>query len=158
MTPTDAAALRLQIVNHEGRVMANGQHAIYDDVTGKALYKGDTIRGNLTGGFGHNFSANGFGELRALDFLDDDITVATGILSRRYDWFLGLDTPRQRVLIEAMFNLGPAPFAQFTQMIAALAAKQYPEAAKQLLQSDAARKAALRYGELSRWLEMGQID
>jgi hypothetical protein len=65
----------------------------YDDATGKTLLKGDTLRGNLSIGVGHNLTANGLSQ-KARDFiLADDEAIASAACPAGANTTLTCETP-----------------------------------------------------------------
>jgi lysozyme len=69
--------------------------------------------------------------------------------------YLDLSPPRQAVLVEMCFNLGPAGLRGFKNMLAALKAQAYPEAAAQMLQSKWRTQVGDRAVRLATQLETG---
>lgn len=147
----DRIALRTQLVAHEGQ-----RRFPYDDATGEPLKPGMLLTGNLTIGVGRNLSLVGLSELESMDLLDHDIDTATGILTRRYEWFLALDPIRQRVLIDLMFNLGPGTFGTFVRLIDDMRAGTFEPASREILASTAAKKAPDRYNVLAKMMATGR--
>ncbi len=135
--------------------MRGGNHLVYDDATGKALKKGDTIIGNPTIGYGRELSMHGIAPAEAVGMLESDIDDALEDCQKRYDWFAGLDPARQLVVASVSFNMGVLHFAEFHQTHAALAAHDWQTAAAQLLDSKAARDLPPRYARYAQILRTG---
>lgn len=121
---------------------------------GLRLHPYKDTRGKLTIGIGRNLTDVGLSEDECYALLDHDIDRAVHAASA-YDWFRAMDPVRQAAIVNVLFNLGPGTFAQFTRMIAALAAKRYSLAAVELLDSKAARQTGSRYQELATQLKVG---
>lgn len=118
MTEADFTALRAQLMEHEGLRLRP-----YVDTVGK-----------VTIGIGRNLTDKGITAGEAMTLLDHDIDECLTDL-RSFGWFNALDAVRQRALIDLRFNVGRASLRGFVKMLAALAAKDYPEAARQLITS-----------------------
>lgn len=71
--------------------------------------------------------------------LDNRLAIARKSLTP-YDWFRALDQVRQDVLVELVFNMGLQGLLGFVRMIAALTAKDFNTAAKEYLNSKAAKQ------------------
>lgn len=150
MTANSRAALRLALIRDEGlRIKA------YDDATGQELKPGDTLRGNLTIGIGHNLTANGLKPNEIEYICDGDIEDVVRMLDRRIPWWNGLDEVRQRVLVNLGFNLGGRLF-EFHRTLGRIEEGDYAGAAESLLDSKAARdQAPSRYLRLATVLRTG---
>lgn len=90
----------------------------YDDLTGKPLRPGDTLRGYLTIGVGHNLTANGLSAKVRQMILIEDIDVACSATNLMLPWVVGLNEVRQRAFVELVFNLG-SRILSFKQALAA---------------------------------------
>ena len=125
----------------------------YDDATGKELKPGDTLRGNLTIAIGRNLTANGLSTAERRFLLTNDITRVEAELDHELPWWRDMSEPRQRALANMAFGLGLPRLLGFKQMLAALQAGDYPEAAAAALQSHWSTQVgerALRISELIR--------
>ena len=119
-------------------------------------------------GYGFNLETAWDDEL--LDYLsvadEDDIqTITQEQADYIFDWFINLAekdaisvfpkkweslTPiRKEVLVNLSYNLGLPTLKQFRRMIAAIRAENWGEAARQMLDSDAARQTGDRYHKLA---------
>ena len=103
----------------------------------------DTV-GKLTIGYGRNLTDNGIRESEAVIMLENDLTEAVVECQTRFSWFDSKDGPRQRVLIELMFNMGPDKLLQFKNMLAAIELDHNDIASKELLRSIWAVQVGLR--------------
>ena len=135
--------LKAALSSHEGR-----RTKPYDDATGKEFKQGDTLKGYLTIGVGINLS-DGLSE-EEIDFLlESRITRATSEFDRAVpDWREHSDGV-QRALVNMAFNMGLPRLLKFKKMWAALAVKDYPEAAKEALDSRWATQVGARANALA---------
>jgi len=88
----------------------------------------------LTIGYGFNIDALEMPEAVAdlwLSILLDDLHTAL----QRYDWIANLDGARAVVIYDMAYQMGIAGLMAFGQMIAAIKARNWDEAARQLLDS-----------------------
>jgi len=112
-----------------------------------------------TGGWGHAFHVGS--ELPfdvCLKLFNHDFGVALSdaeLIKEKFS--LDLDGVREGVLIDMAFQLGRAKLMEFKNMIAALIVEDYDEAAKQILNSKAARQCPSRYKELAVLMRRGEI-
>lgn len=107
---------------------------VYDDITGKRLYRGDIIKGNMTIGVGHNLQLPLSNNV--INFiLEEDINEAIRSLDRHISWWYSLDDVRARALIELTFNMGIGKLLTFHNMIEHLKLGDYKQAASHLLSS-----------------------
>jgi lysozyme len=140
----DLSKLYAPLEREEGR-----RHAAYRDSLGI-----------LTIGVGFNIDGEHGGGLD-----DDEINF---ILSRRvnraataahlYPWFDNLDEPRQLVVVDMIYNMGPAIFAMFKATHAAIAARDYARAALQMKNSRWHSQVGDRAAKLERIMETGIWD
>lgn len=116
----------------------------------------DTV-GKVTLGVGRNLTDKGITATEALYLLGNDLDEVVADLAT-FPWWLKLDAVRQRAMIDCRFNLGHDGFRGFKRMVAAMARKDYPLAAKHLLDSKAAREdAPARYQALAAMLITGEV-
>lgn len=111
--------------------------------------------GNLSIGVGHNLTANGLPMSIIWTLLDADILEATQRIAR-YPWYDDLDDVRQRVMVEMMFNMGPATFATFRLLIAAMAERRYASAALEMMHSTWAAQVGSRATHLAEMMRLGK--
>ena len=130
--------LRKMLVRHEGLRLKP-----YQDSVGK-----------WTIGVGRNLDDKGITEAEAMLLLSNDIGDALAD-AKKFAWFGQLDSARQDVIVDMIFNLGLPRFSGFRKMIAALEHGNYPEAADQMLDSKWARQVGLRASELSQMIRTG---
>lgn len=89
--------------------------------------------------------------------LANDIKACAEDLSG-FGWWDGLTPHRKAALIDLRFCVGPGGFRGFKKMLIALEAKDYSEAADQIIDSDMARKTkggAIRCQELAGLIRVG---
>lgn len=110
--------------------------------------------GNITIGVGRNLTANGVTAREAMDLLNHDVDAAVADCSS-FPWFCQLTAARQMALVDMRFNLGPARFRTFTQMLASTAAGDYEKASTQMLKSKWARQVGARATTLARMMATG---
>lgn len=131
--------LKAQLIRHEGCVL----HAYQDTETYWTIGVGRLIDQRRGGGIS---------EEEAAFLLENDIKKAEAAVSV-YDWYPMLDEVRQAVVVDMVFNMGPGRFAGFKKMLAAIEAKDWKEAAVQMLDSKWAVQVgnrALRLAEMMR--------
>lgn len=117
--------LREQIIRHEGTgKIVNGRMMPYTDTTG-----------NLSIGYGRNLRANGIRPSEAAVLLENDITDALNDCLRFIPTFDTLDTVRQAVLTELMFNMGWPTLKTFKATLAAIERRDFEAAADGLRNS-----------------------
>lgn len=121
----------------------------------KFCYKCPT--GYETIGVGRNISKNGLGlsdnEIEYL--LQNDINRITAELTEEYDWFDKLDSVRRDALIDISFNLGQTKLRSFIKALAAMANKEWEEAADQFMDSRWSRQVGNRAKELTEMIRTG---
>lgn len=131
------------IERHEGR-----RSTVYDDATGMGVRPGYHILGNLTIGVGHNLSKPLSANVINL-ILAEDLDEAKTDCLHAFPWFADLTEPRQWVLISLCFNMGLGRLLRFQQFLQAMSLGDYETAARELLDSKAARQLTARYTELA---------
>jgi lysozyme len=110
--------------------------------------------GYLTAGVGRNLETRGLlPDERAL-MLENDLAYARGIARLACKRFESLSESRQAVLISMAHQMGPAGLQGFRSMLRALERGDYEEAAREMLDSEWARKdtpaRAKRHAEMMR--------
>jgi len=88
--------------------------------------------GKLTIGIGRNLEGKGITEQEAVMLLENDIQECLDDLTPLFPGFDDLPEPVRQVLVDMRFNLGPGRFRQFKKMIAAVNARDFPQAAAQM--------------------------
>jgi lysozyme len=115
----------------------------------------DTV-GKLTIGVGRNLDAEGISEEEARILLRNDIVKAGLAVAKALPWVQYLDDIRFAVLLNMSFNMGIGGLLEFKKTLAHVRAKQYAEAAKDMLQSHWAQQVGVRAQRLARQMETGQ--
>jgi lysozyme len=132
-------ALRISLTAHEGK-----RNLPYED-----------SENNLTIGIGHLLDKP-ISDAAVNQIFEDDISEAIDEMDRFFPGWRNHDHTRQNVLAELCFNMGPQRLAGFRLMWAALDARDYTEAAKQLLDSRWRRQVKEnRANKLAEMLEHG---
>lgn len=114
--------------------------------------------GKLTVGVGRNLDDVGISHEEAMVLLDNDIAKTKDQVERTFSWFKGLDEARQLVVLNMVFNLGMTRFLDFNQTIVAIKNRDYPLAAKHMLNSLWAKQVGKRAVQLSQIMETGKLD
>lgn len=91
--------------------------------------------GKLTIGIGRNLDDRGITEKEAMLLLRNDILECVKDLRTIFPRFERIAETRRNVLIDMRFNLGPKRFRGFKKMIAAVKARDFEEAARQMADS-----------------------
>lgn len=110
--------------------------------------------GKTSIGVGRNLTDNGILESEAYAMLDNDIAMHTAE-AVKLPVFANLDSVRQDVLIDMVFNMGLPRVLGFKHMLAALAAKDWDGAADQMLESKWATQVGNRARELAQMVRTG---
>lgn len=111
--------------------------------------------GYLTIGVGRNIEERGLSDDEIDYILNNDVDIATSELATSFDWFAGLDDVRMRVVVDMVFNLGMPRFKQFQNMISAIEAGDWAEAAAQMMDSRWAKQVGARAERLRDMMETG---
>ena len=107
-------------------------------------------------GWGRNLEDNGISAETAEQMLAEDM-VAVRADCVKFPWFKTLNTPRQAVIENMIFNMGLPTFLEFRKTIALIEAGSYTEAANEMLRSKWARQVGNRAHELSLIMETGEF-
>lgn len=140
-----------QLIEHESLRLA-----VYDDATGKPIGKGDTLQGNPTIGVGRLLTDDrGISHDEAKMLLMNDLKWVAE-KAEGYGFWHKLDTARQMVIMNMIFNMGNR-FDQFKKMHAALEQGDYSEASAQMLDSVWARQVKSRATHLAEQMREGLV-
>lgn len=142
MTDEQIALLSAELIRDEGEVL----HAYPDS------------RGYLTIGIGHLIDKRRGGAISkaASRFIfAEDLAEKVAGLDRAIPWWRGLPPDKQRVVVNLCFQLGIAGLLKFKKMLAALQARDYATAAKQLRASALNRQTPERTERRAKILESG---
>ena len=118
-------------------------------------YEDSTPEKYLTIGYGRLIDerlGGGISQEEAEYLLKNDVKNCVKILNAQIDCFKELSETRKIVLINMYFNLGNRLF-KFNNMLYALHAKDYVEAAKQMLDSKWAKQVKGRANDLANMME-----
>lgn len=110
--------------------------------------------GKLTIAVGRNLDDNGISEQEAMSMLLHDVQEAEAELCQ-FEWWAGLSIPRKIALLNMRFNLGLPRFCGFKKMLAALDARDFGQAASEMLDSKWAKQVGDRASELATMMEEG---
>ena len=117
----------------------------------------DTV-GKITIGVGRNLDDVGISKDEALYMLNNDIKRAKEDVKKVFgELFDELDSVRQAVLIDMMFNLGLPRFLTFKKFIQAVKEKDFIKASQEMLDSKWANQVKDRAKRLSFMMKTGQI-
>ncbi|MBU2800441.1 glycoside hydrolase family protein, partial [Acidithiobacillus sp. VAN18-4] len=109
---------------------------VYDDATGQEIVPGYTVQGNPTIGYGRDLMTEGISKEEAMVLLRHDIDRAWREVTSHLPWAESqLSVIRFAVLVNMAFNMGLQGLLGFTQMLSALQAGNYEQAAKAMLDS-----------------------
>lgn len=112
--------------------------------------------GYLTIGVGRNIEERGLSDDEIDYILSNDVNIATDELVDTFDWYADLSDVRQRVVVDMVFNLGMPRFKQFQNMISAIEAGDWSEAAAQMMDSRWAKQVGARAERLRDMMESGE--
>jgi lysozyme len=106
-------------------------------------------------GVGRNLKDRGLTNDEIDFLLDGDIKICVKELEQTFDWYDDLDDIRKRVLIDMMFNLGMPRLKGFANMLKAIEAGAWKNAAVEMLDSKWAEQVGNRASRLSEMMETG---
>lgn len=132
------AAAKQLLIKHEGY-----ERYPYTDTLGKT-----------TIGVGYNLTDRGISEAWINNQLETDINYFYNFLYTTFGWFKSLNDPRQIALVDMCF-MGAKNLLTFKKMIAALEAKNYYLAAKEMLNSKWANQVGKRAQDLAEMIKTG---
>lgn len=111
--------------------------------------------GYLTIGYGHNLD-NGITLDMADTLLEADLRIAQAELEYNVAYFSKLNEARQFVLIDMCFNMGLHKLFTFKKFFAALLKRDYPLAAREMLDSKWAKQVGNRAKKLAEIMRTGE--
>lgn len=123
------------------------------------LHEGERLKvyrcpaGKLSIGVGRNLEDLGITVSESRHLLANDILRVARELDGSFPWWRGLSGVRQAVLIDMCFNLGMPRLKGFRLMMTALESGDWPEAARQMLNSKWAADVKTRADRLIRMME-----
>ena len=110
----------------------------------------------LTIGVGRNIEDRGITEDEARYLLKNDIKIVEDELLERKPLVSGLDSVRQRVLVDMGFNVGLPILMKFQNMWAAIEEEDWDEASAQMMDSRWAKQVGRRAERLSQAMKTGE--
>lgn len=126
---------------------------VYDDATGQPIVKGSIVQGNPTIGYGRLLCApGGISNAEAVAMFGIDWTRAEAD-ARTLPGFSNLNSVRQGVLIEMVFQLGINGVRKFVKMLDAIARNDFIGAANEMRNSRWAQQTPERAGRLADLME-----
>lgn len=114
----------------------------------------DTV-GKLTIGYGRNLTDRGISRDEADLMLTNDLRNVINQCLDNFPWFDALCDIRQNVMASMVFNMGIDGVKGFTKMLIAMIAKDYAEAANQMLLSKWAGQVGARATRLAEMMKTG---
>ena len=136
----DMTALEDQLIDHEGLELKPYQ----------------CTADKLTIGVGRNIEDRGITEDEARYLLKNDIKIVEDELLEKKPVVAGLDSVRQRVLVDMGFNLGIPTLMKFQNMWDAIEDEDWEEAADQMLDSRWAKQVGRRAIRLADAMRSGE--
>jgi GH24 family phage-related lysozyme (muramidase) len=103
---------------------------------GKAAFPYLDTKGLMTIGIGRNLSTNGLTKAEIDYLFGNDVENCCMVMDQQIPWWRDLPSAKQRVMVNLVFNLGWYAFAKFRRFLAAMKAGDYPQAARELENSD----------------------
>ena len=128
------------------------------DHEGLELHPYEDSLGILTIGVGRNLEERGISEDEAFYLLGNDIEIIWDELIKQHPIVEDLDDQRQMILLDMAFNMGVPRLGKFKKMWAAVHAKQFDVAAKEMLDSRWARQVKSRSTKLAHAMHHGEFD
>ena len=110
--------------------------------------------GKLTIGVGRNLDDTELSDDEVELMLNNDIERAAKN-AERFSWWRELDSVRQMVVVDMLFNLGLAGFAKFRKTISFIGAGDYSKAAEEMLDSKWASQVGSRAARLAKMMRTG---
>ena len=128
------------------------------------LYRDEGVRlkpykdseGLLTIGVGRCLDRVGITMGESELMLDNDISRTTADVITHIPWSYELDEIRRAVLVNMAFNVGIAGLLKFERMLAALKARGYETAAKEMLDSKWRKQVGVRAERLAKQMVTGE--
>lgn len=86
----------------------------------------------------------------------EDLGQAVFEVFSRWPWAARLSAPRQAVLINMVFQMGPTGVSKFKRALASMEDERWPQAAGEMLDSKWAKQTPNRARRLARQMETGE--
>ena len=122
---------------------------------GKRQFAYEDSVGKLTIGIGRNLSDRGLSD-EEIQYLFDRDRDAAIKEAESFPWFGGLNTVRKMVIADMIFNMGLPRFSSFVRTIAAIEARDYEAAARQMMDSKWFRQTGRRAQRLVSMMATGE--
>lgn len=117
----------------------------------------DTV-GKITGGVGRNLSDREFFDDEIMLMLNNDIAVVEKDLDKHCPWWRFMTEARQNVLANMCFNMGAVRLLGFKNTLALMQARDYENAAKEMLNSLWAKQVGERSQRLATLMTKGEFQ
>ena len=114
--------------------------------------------GKLSIGYGRNIQDLGISTAEAEVLLKNDIVRVKNEVFDSFPWYHALNTARQDVIVNMVFNMGLTKFRYFEKLIKALERHKYADASKEMLASKWASQVGKRAVELSEIMKNGRYS
>ena len=109
----------------------------------------------LTIGVGRNIEERGITEDESEYLLNNDLTICIEEVESVFTWYYYITDNRKRAIINMVFNLGLTKLLKFKNFIAAMEAKDYVTAGKEMLDSKWAKQVGNRADRLEQMIVNG---
>ena len=109
----------------------------------------------LTIGVGRNIEERGITEDEAEYLLNNDLTMCIEEVESVFTWYYYITDNRKRAIINMVFNLGLTKLLKFKNFIAAMEAKDYVTAGKEMLDSRWSKQVGNRADRLEQMIVNG---
>ena len=109
----------------------------------------------LTIGVGRNIEERGITEDESEYLLNNDLTICIEEVESVFTWYYYITDNRKRAIINMVFNLGLTKLLKFKNFIAAMEAKDYVTAGKEMLDSRWAKQVGNRADRLEQMIVNG---
>lgn len=151
------------IMDHEGtgptkEVNGEERYLPYDDADEElddVVGMEGQLEGHCTIGPGLNLTVNGIDKKTAFRLIKEYIKKRENLLRNEFTFWPKLSRARQNVLLEMVYHLGYGDFLDFVNFFEDLRKGDYDQAAKEILDSRAARNFPDRYQNLARRMREG---
>lgn len=128
----------------------------YDDETGRTVHPGTQVRGFVTVGIGRNLVGKGISPEEARYLCAQDLEECIEWCQEHLTYFKRLSAIRSAIVISMRFQLGGAGILSFRRFHAAMRAKDYEQAAMEMLDSKAAQQTPQRWMRAANMMRSGE--
>ena len=143
---------------YNNAIMSSPYHYIIKKHEGFCAHAYQDSEGFWTIGYGRLIDEKrqgGISHEEAETLLANDIAGCEKLVAALFPQFANFGLPRQQALVSMAFNLGPRGLSGFKRMRAAIAAHNWPQAAREALNSKWANQVPHRAAEIADWLKNG---